>query len=560
MRTIGYLAAAVLAASCGGKKTEDGKPAPTPGSSVAGSGAVAAAGSGAAGSGSAAAGSGSAGMGSGSAAVTSALVPVTTKSPEAQKVFEQGRELVDGDRGAEAVALFKKAIELDPDFAQAHAYLGIVTPGPAGVVALDKAKTLAAKLPDAERLVIEGAQAARAGNHAAMLAAYTKVSELAPGDWRIWLSLGWDASDTGDPAKAVTLFEKALAVKADLALAQDGLAYSHAGLREWDAAIAAAKKQVELLPKQPSPEDTLGEMLLLAGKFDDAEKAFQAAIDLEPKYNIAWQGIELARAYRGDWKGAFTANDSQNAGAVDTYDSVNVITDGAWLALAAGNLPDAIARLDVIEKDPEAKKTPAYAFAALDRASILQLSDKFADAATWLETGRKRGDALPGPSKALASRAHAIGVLRNAAWTAKAAPDADALVTGLDQAATAGGDPTSQSYVAWGKGLAAWAKSGPKDAVAELSKCRVQLVGCRYDLADAQRKGGDTAAADATEKQVRELPQRDASAVYYITDLAPEAAGSGAAGSAAGSGAAGSGAAGSGAAGSAAPPRAPSKK
>ena len=515
MRTLGWLTVAVLAASCGGKKTEDDKPAPTPGSNVAGS----ATGSG----GVTAVGSGSAGSGS-AAATPVALVPVTTKSPEARKVFEEGRDLTDADRGAEAIALFKKAIELDPDFAQAHAYLGIVTPGPTGVAELDKAKTLAATLPEAERLIIEGAQASRAGNHAAMLAAYTKVAELAPNDWRIWLSLGWDALDTGDPKKAVTLFEKALGVKADLALAQDGLAYSHAGLGEWDAAITAAKKQVELLPKQPSPQDSLGEMLLLAGKFDDAEKAFQAAVELEPKYNIAWQGVELARAYRGDWKGAFTANDSQNAGAVDTYDSVNVITDGAWLALAAGNFPDAIARLDVIEKDPEAKKTPAYAFAALDRASMLQLSDKFADAAKWLETGLKRGQVLPDASKALVARVHAIGVLRNAAWTGKVASDADGLVAVLDQAATSVGDPTTQSYAAWGKGLAAWAKSGPKAAVAELSRCRPQLVGCRYDLADAQRKGGDTAAADETEKQVRARPQREASAVYYLTDLAPETA------------------------------------
>jgi tetratricopeptide (TPR) repeat protein len=498
MRTLVWCAAAMLAASCG-KKSNDDKPAPAPAPAPAPTG--------------------TAPDKPPAPTKPAAAVPVTSRSPEAVKAFEQGRDLTDNERGAQAIELFKKAIELDPDFAQAHAYLGIVTQGPPGLAELDKAKALAAKLPEAERFVIEGAHAGRSGNHAAMVAAYTKVAELAPGDWRVWVTLGWDAFDSGDHAKAIQQFEKALAVRPDVAFAHDGLAYAHAGKLEWDAAIAAAKKQVELLPKQPNPQDTLGEIYLMAGKFDDAEKAFQAALELDDKYNTAWQGVALARAYRGDWKGAFEANEGQNAGVVDTYGSVGVIVDGAWLALAANNLPDAIARLDVIEKDAEAKKTPAYASAALVRAQILLEAEKFPDAAKWLDTAKKRGDELPDVAKRAFARDFAITALRTAALTKKPAADADKLVAALDDDAKEG-DPTTASYAAWAHGLAAWAKGGPKDAVAELAKCRLQLVACRYDLADAQRKGGDTAAADATEKQIRELPQREASAVYYVTDVA----------------------------------------
>src|SRR5262249_34699530 len=66
-------------------------------------------------------------------------VPVTSKSPEAVKAFEQGRALVDNALAGESPEHFKKAIELDPDFAQAHAYLGSVTPGAAGTESLTKA-------------------------------------------------------------------------------------------------------------------------------------------------------------------------------------------------------------------------------------------------------------------------------------------------------------------------------------------------------------------------------------------------------------------------------------
>ena len=496
MRTIGYLAVVALAASCGKSGSND-KPAPAPATP------------------------GSAGRAEAAKPVaTTTEVPVTSKSPDAIKAFTEGRDLTDGERGPEAVALFKKAIELDPDFAQAHAYLGIVTQGPPGMAELDKAKALAAKLPEAEQLVIEGAHASRRGDRAAMVAAYTKLAELAPGDWRVRVALGWDAIDTGDFAKAIPWFDKALAAKPTLAFAQDGLAYAHAGLHAWDAAIAAAKKQVELLPKQPNPQDTLGEILLMAGKYDEAEKAFQAALELEPKYNIAWQGVALARAYRGDWKGAYEANDKQNAGTIDTYDSVGVIIDSAWLVYAASELAPALARLDVVDADAEAKQTPAYAFAALARATLLQLEDKYADAAKWFETGRQRGEALPGSSKRLVARDHAIGLLRNGALSGKAAADADKLLATLDQDAAA--DPLATSYAAWGHGLAAWAKTGAKDAVTELAKCRPQLLACRFDLATAQRKAGDTAGADATEAQIRSSPQREASAVFYVTELAPK--------------------------------------
>ena len=508
MRRLAYLAMTTLAVACN-KKSSDDKPtaAQTESPSPKG-GAV------------------EPSAGSGSQAQAQAptkqadkgAVPVTTKSPDAQKQFEQARELVDGERGAEAIPLLKKAIELDADFAQAHAYLGIVTQGPPGLAELDKAQSLAAKLPEAERMMIEGVHASRAGDRAKMQAAYAKVGELAPGEWRVWVALGWDANDGGDSKKAIELFDKALKVKPDLAIVQDGLAYGHAGLREWDAAIAAAKKQVELLPKQPNPQDTLGEILLMAGKFDDAEKAFKAALELEAKYNTAWQGVAFARAYRGDWKGAFEANESQNTNAIDAYDSVNIIEDGAWLALAANNLPDAIARMDVIEKDAEAKKTPAFAFAALVRATILFEGEKFADAAKWLDTAKQREEAVPAGGKPAFDRDLGILELRIAALTKKPAKDADAIVSMLADLAKSG-DPNAVSDAAWARGLVAWAKTGPKDAVAELAKCRPQQLACRYDLQDAQRKGGDTAAADATVKEIRATPQRSAAAVYYVTDV-----------------------------------------
>jgi tetratricopeptide (TPR) repeat protein len=446
-------------------------------------------------------------------------VSVTSKSPDAITAFQKGRDLVDNARGAEAIEHLKKAVELDPEFAQAHAYLGMLSPGPAGADELAKAVTLAAKLPEDEKTLITAQKAFRDGDDKQGLAGFAKVSELSPGAWRPEIVLGNIANETGDHVGAIKRFEHVLSVKPDLALAHNGLAYAHAALREWEPAITEAKKQVELLPKEPNPQDTLGEILLWSSKFDESEKAFQAAIALEPKFTLSWQGIALARAYRGDYKGANEAFEKQKAGLAPG-EKFEAMLGMAWLAMAQDKLTDGLAIVDAVDKDAEAKKLPIYAFAALDRAFMHMMAGKPADASTWFATALTRADALSGDGKNMLLRNHALGVLRLAAMAGKPAADSDKLLARFDDEAKAAPDNIQRHQMAaWAHGLAAWAKTGPKDAVAELSKCDPEMVGCRFDLVLAQRKSGDTAGADAIEKVLKETPRREAVGVYLLTHL-----------------------------------------
>src|SRR5512139_2807755 len=74
-----------------------------------------------------------------------AELPITSKSPDAIKEFQLGEDMLTHARpGAEVH--FKKALELDPDFAQAMALAGFVTPGSEGTDMLAKAGAVAAKL------------------------------------------------------------------------------------------------------------------------------------------------------------------------------------------------------------------------------------------------------------------------------------------------------------------------------------------------------------------------------------------------------------------------------
>jgi tetratricopeptide (TPR) repeat protein len=445
-------------------------------------------------------------------------VTVTSSSPEAIKHFEEGRNLVDHARGGEAPEHFKKAIAADPNFALAHAYLGATTPGAEGTEHLAKAGTLMAKLPEAEQQVITGMQAVRAGDPVKMKAAYAKVLELAPGAWRVDLALANVANGENNPAEAIKRNEHALSVKPDLAIAYNGLAYARANQREWEPAIAAAKKQVELLPKEPNPHDTLGEVLLWSGKYDEAEKEFAAAVALEPKFTLAWQGVGLARAYRGDMKGAHEAFDKRKTSG-NANDKLEAMLDDAWLSLAEDKLPAALATIDAVEKDPTAKDDPVGTFAALDRAHMLELAGKYPDATKAYATAVTRADKLAGGAKADFMRGYRIGTLRLAAVSGKPSPDTDKLLAAIDEDVKQVGETQLASYVAHAKGLALWAKKDLKGAIAELTKCDPKEVICRFDLATLQRKSGDKASAEATEKLLRETPRRAAASVFVVTHL-----------------------------------------
>ncbi len=84
-------------------------------------------------------------------------ITATSKSPEAITHFHKGELLFDNLRTTEAAEEFAQAIALDPDFVLAHVYHGLVTPGPDGLKEIEVAAAAVGRLPEPERMLIEGA-------------------------------------------------------------------------------------------------------------------------------------------------------------------------------------------------------------------------------------------------------------------------------------------------------------------------------------------------------------------------------------------------------------------
>lgn len=451
--------------------------------------------------------------------VAPAKLTLTSKSPEAVKEFEAGQALAIAARGDEALPHFKKALELDPEFARAMAAVALNTPGPEGSDMLAKAGTLAEKLPDGEKSVIEGQIAMRAGDPVKARERFEHALSVAPGEWWLDLTLA-EISNGRDDAAALKYSEDAIKLNPTAAQPYNIMAYTYARQKEWDKAITAAKKQVELAPTEPNPLDSLAEIEMWSGKFDDADKHFVKATTVEPKFTLAWQGAELARAYKGDFKGAYEANDKYAAGTAPGQ-KFDALLDKAWLQFAEGKLPDALKSIDAVEKDAAAQKLPVYAWAGLDRVAILATAGKLADAKKVHADIVKRSEQLTGDGRYAFMQNYRLQALRLAMLEGKPAPDADKLLADqVTDGKRLGDDKNEAGLEAYMHGLIAWAKGGAKDgpkaAIDDLAKCPADLLICQWDLAQAKRKSGDAAGADAVAKTIAETPRREAGAVYVL--------------------------------------------
>ena len=111
---------------------------------------------------------------------------------------------------------------------------------------------------------------------------------------------------------AFPALQQATRLNAGAAFAQNMLGY--ALLRQGDSAgaIKAFEEYVRMLPQEPNPQDSLGEALMAAGKFQEADAAFNRALMLSPQFWNAFEGL----AYTNDYVTKALAN--LKADGVDT--------------------------------------------------------------------------------------------------------------------------------------------------------------------------------------------------------------------------------------------------
>lgn len=224
-------------------------------------------------------------------------LPVTTSSQAAARYFETGMVHYENHRWNFALKDWSEAIRLDPNFAQAYVWICLTTTDPAEE-ARDraKAKALIQKVTPGEQLLIRWMAGVHENRYVEGIMAMNDMLAMFPQDKRLNFMVGYWLfrwQDEYEVSKKLTL--RALAVDPNYATCYNQLGYLYSRLGDIDKALEYSAKYMELLPDQPNPHDSYGEMLRFAGRFPEALEQYRIALKIDPTFYISQK--ELGETY-----------------------------------------------------------------------------------------------------------------------------------------------------------------------------------------------------------------------------------------------------------------------
>lgn len=249
-----------------------------------------------------------------------AKVPVTTKSEEARKLYDEGLALFDQIRFHDARQRFEQAAAKDPDFAMAHYQLVITSPSSKEALAhTNHAVALAGKASEGERLAILGLQAGVNNDPAKSLEYAKEAVQKYPGDVRARQNLAFAYAGQQDNEKAVDELNKVIEIDPNFSPAYNTLGYAYRALKKNADAEKAFKKYIELVPNDPNPYDSYAELLMNTGRFDESIAQYRKALSIDPNFANSHYGIAANQMFQGKHGEALTeaqkaANAARNDG------------------------------------------------------------------------------------------------------------------------------------------------------------------------------------------------------------------------------------------------------
>ncbi len=220
---------------------------------------------------------------------------------------------VEQKREAEAEALFQQAIAIQPDFAGAHAGLGLLYAqtgkNDLAVPPLEESAKLDPGRKDVPAVLISiwRRQAHDAAEHSEMekaLALLIKARKLNPADADVQYEFGMVALRMSLFPDAIDAFDQTLKLRADDAAALYGLGRAKMSVSRFDDAQQAFEHYVQLRPADASGHYALGFSLQALQRASDARAEYEQSIALQPLQTESYFQLGLMEFEAGDPDGA----------------------------------------------------------------------------------------------------------------------------------------------------------------------------------------------------------------------------------------------------------------
>ena len=231
----------------------------------------------------------------------STTLPVATSSPKARELYEKGMVDYENLYLERSNEEWRAAVKQDPNLAAAWAWIAFNSGNPKEVsAARAKAKSLAPKLTPGEQLMVKWIVEVQEGDYIAGISAMNDMLEMYPKDKHLlYLAGNWLMGENGND-QAQRMMEKALAIDKNFPAALNDLAYVDARNQQFAKAFAAMERYIVLLPKEPNPHDSYGELLRMAGDYEGSLKQYRLALQLDPDFVTSQLGLGDTYALMGN--------------------------------------------------------------------------------------------------------------------------------------------------------------------------------------------------------------------------------------------------------------------
>jgi len=220
-------------------------------------------------------------------------LPVTTSSPEAAKLFEEGLRFSYDFHVEQALGKLREATRKDPEFVQAWVYILRFTNDPVEAKqAAEKGQFASQHVTPGEKLLVKWMVSRHDGRFVDAIAAMNDLLAMYPRDTDLNFGAAlWLLFSQGEYELAAKFAKRTLEVDPNFVAALNVMGYDLAAMHQYDEAISYLKRYAEAEPNDPNPRDSLGEILREAGRLEESQAEYREALKLNPKFYYSQLGI-----------------------------------------------------------------------------------------------------------------------------------------------------------------------------------------------------------------------------------------------------------------------------